>query len=95
MKKEWAEKMVHLLSPSNILVCVEFPLYKDPNEQSPPWGLQGLYWNLLGEGVDGILHESGAGHSRQGWWKRLLSYSPERTCEVREGTDMVSMWRLT
>jgi methyl halide transferase len=47
--------MQSLLTPSGILVCLEFPLYKDLEAEGPPWGLKGAYWNLLAEGGDGYV----------------------------------------
>jgi hypothetical protein len=44
--------MQSLLAPSGILVRLEFPPYKNLEAEGPPWGLKGVYCNLLVEGGD-------------------------------------------
>lgn len=55
MRTQWASRMADLLVPGGLLICLEFPLFKEPSSLGPPWPLQGVYWNLLVEGGDGIL----------------------------------------
>lgn len=87
--------MADLLSPTGMLVCLEFPLYKDPKLPGPPWGLNGVYWNLLAEGGDGfVLNESDGGGKGQerGQFQRMLYVKPTRSYENGRGTDMLSVY---
>ncbi|KAK4035445.1 S-adenosyl-L-methionine-dependent methyltransferase [Parachaetomium inaequale] len=101
MRKDWACRMSELLSPSGVLVCLEFPLYKDLKLLGPPWPLrEGIYWNLLVAGGDGILQDEDAARaaaqspSSGGSFGRLGYIKPERTYEASRGTDMLSIWGL-
>lgn len=93
--------MQELLSPKGILICLEFPLWKDLDAVGPPYGLNGVYWDLLAEGGDGILHDSDltdekqAGRQGQGPCKRVQYYKPELSYDQGRGTDMVSVWKLS
>ncbi|KAK5075239.1 hypothetical protein LTS08_001679 [Lithohypha guttulata] len=103
MRADWARRMSELLAPDGILVCLEFPLYKDPAAQGPPYGMKGVYWDLLskgGDGIDGQKHSQSHGEADEvrsvpsdATWERILYYKPERTFKVGEGTDMLSVWR--
>ena len=89
--------MRELLRPNGVLVCLEFPLYKDRKLPGPPWGLAGVHWNLLAQGGDGILAEGTAtteenGEEASGSFERLAYIKPTRTYKVGEGTDMLSIW---
>lgn len=102
MRVDCARRVSELLAPGGILVCLEFPLYKDVDAQGPPWGLKGVYWDLLAEGGNGIVGEhrgkeeegvTGKGRGGSGvHMRRMLHYQPERTFEVGKGTDMISVW---
>ena len=99
MRKDWARRMEELLTPSGILVCLEFPLYKDLQATGPPWGLKGVYWNLLVEGGDGIIsspceESSEAAETGKGPFERLVYHKPQRTYDAGRGTDMLSVWSL-
>ncbi|KAK5993985.1 putative thiol methyltransferase 2 [Cladobotryum mycophilum] len=50
MRQDWARRMSQLLNPNGVLICLEFPLFRDLNELGPPWGLRGVYWDLLAKG---------------------------------------------
>ncbi|KAJ9326896.1 hypothetical protein DTO027B5_4722 [Paecilomyces variotii] len=94
MRKDWARRMRELLAPGGILVCLEFPLHKDLKAQGPPWGLRGVYWDLLAVGNDGILNEpSEETDGAQGPFERVLYFKPARSYDSGRGTDMVSVWR--
>ncbi|KAL4924492.1 S-adenosyl-L-methionine-dependent methyltransferase [Aspergillus undulatus] len=82
-RKQWAERMVELLRPGGLLVCLEFPMYKDPTLPGPPWGVRGVLWELLAGGEEG---------NETGVFRRRLYYKPERTYKVGEGTDMISVY---
>lgn len=102
MRRDWAQRMAELLSPNGILICLEFPLYKDLDAIGPPWGLKGVYWNLLARGGDGMLRNSQSGEGNdqsedvgelKGNFTRVLYYKPARSYESGKGTDMISVWR--
>lgn len=95
MRPKWASRMADLLSPTGMLVCLEFPLYKSPTLPGPPWGLNGVYWNLLVEGGTGIVSENGDGVSdgqTEGQFLRLLHIKPARSYENGRGTDMLGVY---
>lgn len=78
---KWAERMAELIKPGGKLVCLEFPMYKDPKLPGPPWGVNGVHWELLAGGDGG-----------NGMFTRRVYYKPERTYEVGKGTDMISVY---
>ncbi|KAL4975894.1 S-adenosyl-L-methionine-dependent methyltransferase [Aspergillus desertorum] len=80
-RTRWAERMADLLHPGGMLVCLEFPMYKDPALPGPPWGVKGVHWELLAGGDAG-----------QGKFNRRVYARPERTFEVGKGTDMISVY---
>ncbi|KAL2843194.1 S-adenosyl-L-methionine-dependent methyltransferase [Aspergillus pseudodeflectus] len=81
LRGRWAERMKGLLRPGGLLVCLEFPMYKDPGLPGPPWGVNGVHWELLAGGDSGT-----------GAFTRKLYVQPERTYEVGKGTDMISVY---
>ncbi|KAG5924851.1 hypothetical protein E4U42_004535 [Claviceps africana] len=96
MRKDWSMRMAELVAPSGVLVCLEFPMYKDLGAVGPPWGLRGVHWNLLAEGKDGIIHEPGNVEQEDmidGPFNRIVYISPERSYEAGRGTDMLSIWK--
>ncbi|KAL4910300.1 hypothetical protein BDW74DRAFT_173758 [Aspergillus multicolor] len=80
-RPHWASRMAELLRPGGMLICLEFPMYKDPALPGPPWGVNGVHWELLAGGDAGI-----------GRFTRRVYLKPERTFEVGRGTDMLSVW---
>lgn len=92
MRPQWAARMADLLSPAGMLVCLEFPMYKDPNLPGPPWGLNGVHWNLLVEGGSGAVSESGESSRKEGYFRRILYENPARSYENGKGTDMLSVY---
>lgn len=95
MRKDWARRIRELLTPSGVLVCLEFPLYKDLKSVGPPWGVKGVYWNLLGEGGDGLIQElAGASDTGHGPFERVAYIKPPRSYKAGQGTDMLSVWAL-
>ncbi|KAJ3537533.1 hypothetical protein NM208_g6271 [Fusarium decemcellulare] len=95
MRQSWARRMQDLLAPRALLVCLEFPMYKALDAPGPPWGLNGVYWNLLSEGGNGIINEkveeTGSG---KGPFQRVAYFKPSRSYENGKGTDMMSVWIL-
>lgn len=88
--------MSELLSPIGVLACLEFPLYKDLKAPGPPWGLNGIHWNLLAEGGDGIIQDESMGKTEklEGRFERVIYLKPPRSYENGKGTDMFSVWAL-
>jgi hypothetical protein len=92
--------MARILKPGGLLICLEFPLYKDPQLPGPPWGLNGVHWDLLSQGGDGvILNEVGdvgkekiVTGSRKGNFRRELYVKPTRSYDIAKGTDMISVY---
>lgn len=69
-------------------------MYKDPKLPGPPWGLNGVHWDLLERGGDGLVtNGEGTGAEGQGLFSRILYVQPERTHEAGQGTDMLSVYR--
>lgn len=91
---DWGRRMRELVAPTGILVCLEFPMYKDLTAVGPPWGLNGVHWNILAAGEDGMIRETGeeAG-GENGPFKRVLYYKPARSYPAGKDTDMISVWR--
>lgn len=99
MRKDWATRLSDLLSPSGVLICLEFPMWKPLRAQGPPWGLKGVHENLLSQGADGLFDESGklivAGSGQdQGAFERVLYWHPPESFEQGRGEDMISVWKL-
>ncbi|KAK9483539.1 S-adenosyl-L-methionine-dependent methyltransferase [Lipomyces starkeyi] len=99
MRAAWARRMAELLTPGGLLVCLEFPLYKDPALPGPPWGLRGVHWDILACGGNGLTadlinaeeQKTDAGPGR-GQFRRILYVQPSNSYEVGRGTDMLSVW---
>jgi len=94
--------MSDLLRPDGLLVCLEFPLYKDPTIEGPPWGVRGgAYWDVLVRGGTGIVTNHPISQDVQdmqcdhgnGKFCRILYIKPERSYTAGKGTDMLSVWR--
>lgn len=95
MRPQWASRMADLLAPTGMLVCLEFPMYKDPTLPGPPWGLNGVHWNLLAEGGDGFVSGEGDGASKgqeRRQFQRILYEKPTRSYENGKGADMLGVY---
>lgn len=88
LRVKWASSMANNLLPGGYLICLEFPLYKDRLLPGPPWGLEGVHYNLLQEGGDGIDLDS----KGDGKFVRILRIKANRTYEQGEGTDHISVY---
>ncbi|RJE23296.1 Thiopurine S-methyltransferase TPMT [Aspergillus sclerotialis] len=95
-RRDWATRMASLLEKGGLLVCLEFPMYKDPKLPGPPWGLNGVHWNLLSTGGDGLvtsdMEEAEREKLSEGQFTRKVYIKPERTYEMGKGTDMLSVY---
>lgn len=59
MRRDWAQRMSRLLSPTGRLICLEFPMWKPLTTPGPPWGLHGVHWSLLAEDGTGVVSNAG------------------------------------
>lgn len=88
--------MAELVKPGGFLICLEFPLWKDRSAPGPPWGLQGVYTDLLARGGDGLLetdtNQDSSSHG-SGDFTREVYWKPIRSYEQSRGADMLSIWR--
>ncbi|KAK6513461.1 hypothetical protein TWF281_005086 [Arthrobotrys megalospora] len=78
LRELWAKRMAELVSGGGVLICLEFPLYKDLELPGPPWPLREEIYKGLLENV-GFVRE--------------MYVKPRRYLESGEGSDMVSVWR--
>lgn len=96
MRPQWAARMAHLIQPQGVLICLEFPMYKDPLQDGPPWGVNGVHWDLLARGGDGVAGISqppeAATEGLCGAFQRVQYFKPERSYESGKGTDMISVY---
>ncbi|OJJ68454.1 hypothetical protein ASPBRDRAFT_198888 [Aspergillus brasiliensis CBS 101740] len=98
LRRKWAERMSQLLHPGGLLVCLEFPMYKDPSLPGPPWGLKGVHWDLLARGGDGIVNiakeeeDDKTAAELTGQFRRAQYFRPLRSYPSGKGTDMLSVY---
>ncbi|KAK5127177.1 hypothetical protein LTR85_008538 [Meristemomyces frigidus] len=101
LRPRWSKRMSQLLSPAGHLICLEFPLLKPPNTGGPPHGLSGeLYEQLFkspGREVqydqDGYARKDSSGEQADDALERIARWQAERTHDVGQGSDHVSIWR--
>lgn len=101
LRPPWAKRMSELLGPDGRLVCLEWPLGKDPKEGGPPHGLtSNLYEQLfLRPGEEVKYAESGTVAADQSVEKsdaalvRMAHFMPKRTHEAGKDKDYVSIWK--
>jgi len=100
MRPKWAKRMAELLAPNGHLVCLEFPLGKEPSTGGPPHGLQReLYEQLLahpGREVEydenGCAVEDRSSDEPDNALVRVDRWLAERTHSIGQGKDHVSVW---
>ena len=101
LRAKWAKRMSQLLAPEGRLVCLEFPLGKDPKLGGPPHGLTSeLYEELFKspgrevqyDAAGWVSPDSQVGVSGDAL-ERIAHWRPEHTHAVGQGKDMVSVWR--
>ena len=101
MRPQWSARMSELLSPTGRLICLEYPLTKDPKLGGPPHGLtHELYEQLFNKpgaevnyNLSGHVCEERSGEKTDNALVRVDTWRPERTFETMKGKDMVSVWR--
>ena len=104
-RPHYAKRMSDLLNPDGgRLVCLEWPLDKDPSTGGPPWGVSGdLYLAHLGHPGQELPYDdkgrvmNGSADTTPGALKRLARIQP--TCTHKAGCDdqgnvidRVSVW---
>ncbi|KAF1935895.1 S-adenosyl-L-methionine-dependent methyltransferase, partial [Clathrospora elynae] len=97
MRKDWARRISALLSPTGVLVCLEFPMWKPLKAKGPPWGLKGVHWNILFDGGDGLEEKLEIiiwNAKGQGAFERVVYWKPPESFEQSRGEDMISIWKL-
>ncbi|KAK5129603.1 hypothetical protein LTR08_003034 [Meristemomyces frigidus] len=101
LRPKWAKRMSELLAPTGHLVCLEFPLKKEPKMGGPPHGLTGeLYEELLsnpgreiGYNHGGYVCPDRSGERADDALERIARWKAERTHAAGQGSDCVSIWR--
>ena len=102
LRPKWALRMSQLLAPSPaVLICLEFPTYKDPSTGGPPYALPpAVYFQHLsrpGETIpyreDGHIVEQTSSVSNEDALIRIAHWRAERTHPIGQGTDHVSLWQ--
>ncbi|PSN67555.1 S-adenosyl-L-methionine-dependent methyltransferase [Corynespora cassiicola Philippines] len=104
LRPRWAARTASLLSPTGILVCLEFPAHKSASSGSPPWSLPPtVHLELFkrpGEDLtydhNGVVVATDRNDSADAL-VRIAHWTPKRTHEVAmtEGVVRVcvSVWR--
>ena len=101
LRPRWAARMSQLLSPDGRLICLEYPLGKDPKRGGPPHGLQHeLYEQLFAKpgqevnyNLSGHVCEDRSGVKTDNALVKVDEWIPERIFEPQKGQIMVSVWR--
>ena len=92
--------MSELLAPGGTLICLEFPLYKEPSTGGPPWGLTAQTYEMIlpfpGEepkydDKGYVVKQEGEAASRG--LRKVARWKAERTHPVGQDTDHVSLWK--
>ncbi|KAK0878673.1 hypothetical protein LTR87_007534 [Friedmanniomyces endolithicus] len=101
MRPAWAKRMSQLLSPTGHLICLEFPLGKEPKMGGPAHGLTAeLFEQLLdhpGREVKynngGYVCEDRSLEKSDDALEKIDRWKAERTHEAGLGRDHVSIWQ--
>ncbi|KAK4503755.1 hypothetical protein PRZ48_004670 [Zasmidium cellare] len=101
LREKWAKRMSELLGPDGKLICLEWPLGKDPKEGGPPHGLtSNLYETLFakpGEKVQydqsGVVVPDPKVEKSDNALVRVAHFKPERTHDAGKDSDRVSIWK--
>lgn len=100
-RPKWSARMGELLSPAGRLICMEYPLGKDPKTGGPPHGLvPELYEQLLAKpgceveyDGDGKVIEKETSDESDSALVRFEHWTPERVFQGQENQVMVSVWK--
>ena len=100
-RPKWANRMSQLLSPTGRLICMEYPLGKDPKTGGPPHGLEHeLYEQLFanpGREVEyndsGHVCEDRSGAKSDDALVRVEDFRPDKVFEEQRGSLRVSIWQ--
>lgn len=103
MRSRWAARQTELLAPKGRLICLEFPTYKDPKSEGPPWAVRPneyvAYLSKPGQkveyGEDGLVKgvDEEKPELAENGLVRVAHFQPERTHEIGKGTDWISIWK--
>ncbi|KAL9088020.1 MAG: hypothetical protein Q9165_006361 [Trypethelium subeluteriae] len=102
LRPNWAFRMSQLLAPPPaVLICLEFPTYKEPSSGGPPFALpSAVYLQHLsrpGETIpydeNGYVIEQASSETNKKALLRIAHWKADRTHKIGEGTDYVSIWR--
>lgn len=102
LRPAWARRMSELLAEDGSLVCLEWPLQKDPKQGGPPHGLTSrLYVELLKSPGDDVQYDANGfvvdtGHVKDRpdtMLERRSHYEPLVTHEATQGQDSISIWK--
>jgi methyl halide transferase len=89
--------MAELLKPGGLLICLEFPMWKDLKLPGPPWGLKFVHSDLLARGGDGLIEDVQEEKSypvvEHTQFVCELRLKPARSFKQGRGEDMLSLWR--
>lgn len=72
-------------------------MWKPLTAPGPPWGLNGVHWNILAEGGTGIVDDAGtlsSPNGEAGALERVVYWKPPVSFEQGRGEDMISVWKL-
>ena len=101
MRPSWALRYSQLLSshPSSVLICVEFPVYRDLSLGGPPYGVPSAVYeaHLAHPGVeisyDTIEDMGDTKDGRAVGFQRIDHWRAVRTHEMGKDRDWVSVWK--
>ncbi|KAK4627241.1 putative thiol methyltransferase 2 [Fulvia fulva] len=101
LRPRWAKRMSQLLGPTGNLICLEWPLGKDPKQGGPPHGVTPeLFEQLLrrpGEQVKydeaGVVVQDQSNGQSDAALVKVERFLPSRTHESTKGNDHVSIWQ--
>lgn len=73
-------------------------MWKPLTAPGPPWGLNGVHWNILVAGGTGVVDGAGGFTTtldgKPGAFDRLVYWKPPQSFEQSRGEDMISVWEL-
>ena len=105
MRPVWSGRLAQLLSPTGVLVCVEWPSTKDPKSGGPPWPLPPSIYTAhlprpgqkLAYSEDDVLLKEKIGPEAKDGLQRVAHFHPKKThnAGISNGsvTDYVGVWK--